>query len=171
MSFLPPPQLVYKLFVGGKIMLLVICWTSIKFVVVVVQLSKQSVFAADFTKIIELKKPCCTCQEPITDLLLNTPTLRIKRGTVFFFITINSNNRKSARSKVCYSLLWQLYHNLHKSPVPSVQIVGTGQTAQRDVSAEKKLRGGVEAAFSPRSSPLRTFLQDWDSCFIWLDII
>ena len=50
----------------------------------VVQLSKQSVFAADFTKIIELKKPCCTCQEPITDLLLNTPTLRIKRGTVFF---------------------------------------------------------------------------------------
>ena len=171
MSFLPPPQLVYKLFVGEKIMLLVICWTSIKFVVVVVQLSKQSVFAADFTKIIELKKPCCTCQEPITDLLLNTPTLRIKRGTVFFFITINSNNRKSARSKVCYSLLWQLYHNLLKSPVPSVQIVGTGQTAQRDVSAEKKLRGGVEAAFSPRSSPLRTFRQDWDSCFMWLDII
>ena len=40
---------------------------------------------ADFTKIIELKKPCGTCQEPITDLLLNTPTLRIKRGTVFFF--------------------------------------------------------------------------------------
>ena len=36
MSFLPPPRLVYNLFVAGKIIrLLVICWTSIKFVVVV----------------------------------------------------------------------------------------------------------------------------------------
>ena len=156
-------------------MLLVICWTSIKFFVVVCCCGGATVkticIRGRFPEISVLKKPCCTCQEPITDLSLNTPTLRLKRGTVFFFITINSNDRKSARSKVCYSLLWQLYHNLHKQPVPSVQIVGTGQTAQRDVSAEKKLRGGVEAAFSPRSSPLRTFLQDWDSCFIWLDII
>ena len=88
MSFLPPLQLVYKLFVGGKILLLVICWTSIKFVVVVCFCGGATVkticIRGRFPEIIVLKKPCCTCQEPITDLLLNTPTLRLKRGTVFF---------------------------------------------------------------------------------------